>query len=188
MEFRNVNVSAGEVITITVKPGAIPNLAALSGLQITDSGLFPFIDTPLANQEVFEGASATFSVDADGLPPLAYQWLFNSAAIASATNSSYTLSNVQSSNAGNYSVVLSNAYGSVTSLEGTLTVITPLVTGIARNSDGTITLDFTSLGNSTARIWTATNLSPPVYWTPIFTNKTVGADGQWQGQCLVGRK
>src|SRR5687768_11971024 len=62
------------------------------------------------------GANATFQVSAttDG-GPLAYQWLFNSAAIVNATNRSLVLTNVHLVNAGDYTAVISNSSGSVTS-------------------------------------------------------------------------
>jgi hypothetical protein len=122
VEFSDVTVSTGQIITITVEPGAAPNFAVLSGLQIAKSGLFPFIVTQPPSQEVFAGASATFVIVAGGPAPLAYQWLFNNAAIPGATNSSYTVTNAHSVDAGNYSVLVSNPYGTVVSQVATLTV------------------------------------------------------------------
>ena len=52
---------------------------------------------------------------ASGTAPLTYQWKFNGTAISGATSSSYTLSNAQSANEGNYSVTVSNSANSVTS-------------------------------------------------------------------------
>src|SRR5205809_4633499 len=72
------------------------------------------------------GTSATFSVAVTGTPPLAYQWLFNSSIpLAGATNADLILTNVQSFNAGGYSVVVTNVEGIVTSVEATLIVLTP---------------------------------------------------------------
>jgi hypothetical protein len=56
---------------------------------------------------------------------LAYQWRFKTSTILGATNSALTLNNVQSTAEGNYSVVVSNAFGSVTSSNALLTVIQP---------------------------------------------------------------
>jgi hypothetical protein len=85
----------------------------------------PAITTQPASQTVAQGSSATFSVVATGTAPLAYQWRFNGANISGATASSYTKSNAQTSDAGNYSVVVSNAGGSVTSANASLTVNVP---------------------------------------------------------------
>ena len=60
---------------------------------------------------------------APGSATLSYQWQFNSADIPEATNSALSLENVQLSQTGNYSVLVSNAEGSVTSSNAFLTVI-----------------------------------------------------------------
>lgn len=80
----------------------------------------PIITTQPAGQTVLAGSSATFSVVAVGTSPLTYRWRFNGTNIAGATGSSYTNSNVQATSVGNYSVVVSNAYGTVTSANAAL--------------------------------------------------------------------
>jgi hypothetical protein len=70
-------------------------------------------------------SNATFAVTAIGSQPLAYQWYFNGAPIAGATGAQLALSGVQSGNAGNYCVIVSNAIGTATSKAATLAV-TPL--------------------------------------------------------------
>ncbi len=53
-----------------------------------------------------EHRKATFTVVAGGSAPLSYQWYFNtSAPIAGATNFQFTLTNIQATNAGVYSVI-----------------------------------------------------------------------------------
>ncbi|MBO4714815.1 MAG: immunoglobulin domain-containing protein [Verrucomicrobia bacterium] len=93
-------------------------------------------DTPLAtpptitsqpkSQTVNVGDSVTFSVTATGTEPLSYQWYKNSSMISGATSSSYTISSVNTSDAGSYFVVVSNSAGSVTSSVATLTVNAPV--------------------------------------------------------------
>src|SRR5262249_3317548 len=78
--------------------------------------------TQPANQTVRVGGTATFSVTAGGTQPLGYQWRFGATSLSGATASSLILSNVQSSDAGTYSVVVSNAFGTATSSNATLTV------------------------------------------------------------------
>jgi sugar lactone lactonase YvrE len=68
------------------------------------------------------GGSVTFSVSAAGGSALTYQWNFNSAAIAGATSSSYTIASVQASDAGTYTVTITDADGSITSAGANLTV------------------------------------------------------------------
>ena len=90
-------------------------------------GLAPGIVGPPTSQAVTVGANASFSVVANGTPPLAYQWQFNGTNVAGAATSTLTLTNVQVSDGGSYAVVVTNAYGTVTSTDATLTVnpVTP---------------------------------------------------------------
>ena len=74
---------------------------------------------------VTQSQGAAFSVTAVGTTPLSCQWLFNSAPISGATATNYTVISAQSTNAGSYSVVVTNSLGSVTSAVATLTVIVP---------------------------------------------------------------
>jgi hypothetical protein len=82
--------------------------------------------------------------------------------------------------AGLYSVVVSSAYGSATRRLASLTVVTPLVTSISRNTNRSMTFNFVGLPNSATRIWAATNLAAPILWQPISTNSNVGTSGTWQ--------
>ena len=74
-------------------------------------------------QNVDYNQPVTFSVGASSLTTLGYQWLFNSNAIAGATNTAYSIPNVTAANAGYYSVVVTNTSGnSATSSVATLVV------------------------------------------------------------------
>ena len=70
----------------------------------------------------FLGQTVRLTVDASGTPPLSYQWRQGGTAMPDGTNSMLILTNVQLSQAGSYSVVVSNAYGSATSQAATLTI------------------------------------------------------------------
>jgi glucose/arabinose dehydrogenase/regulation of enolase protein 1 (concanavalin A-like superfamily) len=85
----------------------------------------PAITDQPDNVTVFAGQSASFQVSATGTAPLSYQWRKNNVNIPGATSSTYTITNVQASDAGNYSVVVSNSAGSATSQNATLTVNAP---------------------------------------------------------------
>jgi uncharacterized delta-60 repeat protein len=82
----------------------------------------PAILSQPVSQTKFVGQTATFTVQAAGTPPLAYQWLFNDAPIPGATNVTLTLSNVQPDHSGSYAVVISNPLGAITSAVATLKV------------------------------------------------------------------
>lgn len=74
-----------------------------------------------ANQAVSQGQSASFTVSATGIPDPTYQWLKDGSPITSATNATLGITNAVRANAGNYTVVVSNGSGSVTSSVATLT-------------------------------------------------------------------
>jgi sugar lactone lactonase YvrE len=78
--------------------------------------------TQPASQSVAVGASASFSVTAGGIPAPTYQWYFNGNAFAGATDRTLSFTNVRSSDAGDYTVVVTNALGHVTSNKAALTV------------------------------------------------------------------
>jgi hypothetical protein len=86
----------------------------------------PSISSPASGLALAAGATATFSVTATGTAPLSYQWRFRGVALGGATNATLSLPNVQSSQAGEYSVVVHNAAGFVHSAEVLLTVNEPL--------------------------------------------------------------
>ncbi len=70
------------------------------------------------------GETFAFTVRALDTVPLAYQWWVNGAAISLQTNTSLLLTNLTTSASGGYSVVVSNAVGSVTSSVAQLYVVT----------------------------------------------------------------
>ena len=86
----------------------------------------PFITCQPFNATVYSSKSATFVVLASGYPTnLTYQWYNGASAISGANGSFYTKTNAQVGDTGQqYSVVITNAAGSVTSIVATLTVIT----------------------------------------------------------------
>src|SRR6266571_494872 len=90
----------------------------------------PPIVAPPTNQTVLPGATATFAVGAVGTTPLSYQWQSHGTNITSGGNANVlTLRNVSPADAGAYSVVVSNALGSVTNAGGMLAVIPVSVPG-----------------------------------------------------------
>jgi hypothetical protein len=83
----------------------------------------PTITTQPASITVNQGSTATFTVAANGTAPISYQWLKNGTPVATTTTPSYTTpATTASDNGATFSVVVSNAGGSVTSATATLTV------------------------------------------------------------------
>ncbi|MBI5387580.1 MAG: immunoglobulin domain-containing protein [Verrucomicrobia bacterium] len=99
----------------------------------------PTITHQPQDQNVGVGRQATFNVAASGSGVLSYQWRFNDTPLEGATNSTLLLSNVQPSQAGNYSVVVANDIASVTSTNAVLTIdLNPIliVPDVLANTDG----------------------------------------------------
>jgi hypothetical protein len=108
-------------VTVTNSVGSVTSNNAT--LVVTPpAGSPPAIAVSPASQYVTPGTSVTFSVVASGSAPLTYQWKSTGAAIAGATNATYTIANVQAGNMGFYSVTVSNSAGSVDSDVAILTV------------------------------------------------------------------
>jgi hypothetical protein len=107
---------------------------------LSDIGAYERVTVPAIlaqpqSQTFAQGSSVTFTVSAFG-DPLAYQWRFNGTNILNATSSAYSLSNGQSTNTGNYDVIVTNNYGSVTSLTAFLSVSPFTISGQVFDVDG----------------------------------------------------
>jgi len=85
----------------------------------------PQILTQPASQSVTTGSSVTLSVSASGSSTVSYQWNLNGNAISGATGSSYTVASAQASDAGSYTVTVTDTAGSTTSAAATLSVYAP---------------------------------------------------------------
>ena len=82
----------------------------------------PTIVTQPSSLSVAAGASAVFSVSVFGTTPLSYQWYKDGRNISNATGATFAIASAQASDAGAYTVAISNGFGSVTSATATLAV------------------------------------------------------------------
>jgi hypothetical protein len=94
----------------------------------------PVITAAPQSQTVGSDASVTFSVTATSDDALSYQWLLNGKAIKGAKNAMLTLSSLAQSDAGSYSVVVTNGGGAVTSAAATLTVKLPVISTLSQTT------------------------------------------------------
>ena len=127
---------------------------------------------------VTQGQAAAFSVTANGTAPLIYQWYFNTnTPLAGAASSNFTLAVPQTTDAGGYSVRISNAGGAVTSQVATLTVLLPPTITVQPSSQslqvsnpvtftvtaaGTAPLRYQWFFNTNTALPNATNFSYPI--------------------------
>ncbi len=101
----------------------------------------PSITEDVQDQQIFVSQTASFTVLASGTLPLFYQWYYNTnSLLTNATSSSISITNAQLTDAGGYSVVVSNVYGVVTSSVAQLTVSTPDMPSIITQPQDTTVL------------------------------------------------
>ena len=154
----------------------------------------PAISVQPVSLVVTSTQSATFSVTASGVPAVAYQWYFGTNAISGATSSTYNIASAAAANIGNYSVIITNAVGSVTSSVASLLVNSTMsgvtfspsngATGICYDTPLAITFDSApSLGAvGTIKIYNVTNSTAPVVTINValgaVQQRTFPGDGQ----------
>jgi hypothetical protein len=159
---------AGSYTAVVANPGG----SITSEVATLTVNIQPGITTQPQSLTVTQGQSALLSVVASGTAPLSYQWSLNSTALSGATSSTLTLTNVQASDTGNYTVVVTNVAGSVTSEVATLTVTNPAPPappsiGAAGMTTNGFTFQLSVSVGQTYVILATTNLQD---WTPISTN------------------
>lgn len=114
----------------------------------------PSITQQPADQTVTQYQLAVFSVTAGGITPLSYQWSFNGTGIPGATSRTYTISSADSTNAGAYTVVVSNSEGFTSSRSAVLTVLLPVSGSVSQGTNGLsgVTLAIFNATNNTAAV------------------------------------
>jgi len=162
-----------------------PMLFASKGTEVNDMGAYggpaaccwanpcgpPVITSQPKNLATCVNSSAMFCVSAIGDEPLRYQWRFHGTNVTNAatnllgaTNSCLLISNVQSNNAGYYSVLAANAFGTAESSTALLTV-TPACVDINLYAGLTITGGVTGRAY---RVQYVTNIEDTT-WTTLTT-------------------
>jgi hypothetical protein len=175
LSLNNVTTDNAGSYTVVVNNnyGAVTSAVATLTVYVP-----PTITNQPQNQTLAIGQTAVFSVGACSPAPLGYQWCFNGTNLVDATNASLTLTGVQTTNAGNYTVVVTNCAGWVMSAAATLTVTNPVITlSAGAGSSPSLTSGGFSFQVSipvgvTYVILTSTDF---VYWTPLVTNVAVNA-------------
>jgi len=126
--------------------------------------LNPYSIAQPTNQEVALGRTAVFVTSAAGSPPLVYQWQMEGTnltgasgvvSLAAVTNFTLTLPNAQTNAAGEYSLIVANAFGSVTSSVATLTVDAIVAQPVNQvvATGGSTTFAVTALGSTMSYQW-----------------------------------
>ena len=113
-------------VTFTVRRLGDANYSdsSTTTFTLTVAGTLPVISVQPASRTVSVHVAAVFSVTATGHPAPTYQWRVNTANIAGATSSTYTVTDPKLTDSGkSYDVVVTNSAGSVTSTAAILTVV-----------------------------------------------------------------
>jgi len=162
------------------------------GEALADTPADPAIAQQPGNRIAGTNEDISFSVTATGTPPLRFQWLFNGNGLAGETNSSLILTNLSLSQSGNYSVIVANDAGSITSSNAVLLVQTNIVrrlgTGRILQIGSKVGVPITFRSNGEERSVSFSMAYGTNYSNPVFvaadTNATTSVDTTQPG--LVG--
>ncbi len=165
-------------------------------------GFSPAFSAQPTNLTILSGSNAVFSAIVNGSAPFGYQWrksginLANGAGISGATTSSLTLTAVTTNSAGNYSVIVTNIFGSATSSAAALTVVfQPAIGGSLANqtvecggnanfavtASGTPPLHFqwsldgSAIAGATNTNFSLTNVHPPNHSVALVVTNLYGS-------------
>jgi hypothetical protein len=158
------NVQVGDSGSYVAVATNSAGTAQSNAASLTVSVPPPTIVTQPSNRTTYAGEAVGLSVVASGAPAPGYQWYRNGVPVVDATGANLIISNPQIADAGSYSVVVANAYGSVTSANVTLTVNParpPIITSAA-SITGTIntplSYHFSTHVPASSYIWDEGNL------------------------------
>ena len=203
-QFRWALCATGLLLAVFAQPNPVLAQAPVIINQPPNASLYLGPDT------VVLGDKAVFSVVASGNPAPSYQWNQNGVAVPGATQSGLVIPNVQFTNAGSYTVVVSNSLGCVTSSVAELFVNSPkggdvdfsfdpgstvnnTVQSVAVQSDGKVLIGgiFTTVNGATRGYFARLNADGSTDDT--FLNGLAGADNwvyslalQSDGKVLIG--
>jgi hypothetical protein len=123
------------------------------------------------SQTNIAGNSTQFVATVAGSEPLSYQWYFNSnplsngARLSGVTNATLTITNLLTTDAGSYTVRVTNLFGSITSTVASLTILVPpniTTQPLSRTNQGCVNVTFsvTATGTSPLRYFWHKNGQP----------------------------
>jgi len=120
---KNVSPASTTTYTLTARNAAGQTVTATTSVTVNPAPAVPVISSQPQGAAVTEGQAATFAVSATSVTTLGYQWRRNGSAISGATSRTYTTPATTVADSGvRFSVVVTNAAGSVTSSDALLTV------------------------------------------------------------------
>ncbi|HAM70163.1 MAG TPA: hypothetical protein DCM86_00780, partial [Verrucomicrobiales bacterium] len=134
-QHNGVNIHGATSATLTLNPVRMTDAGSFSALVINASGVASSSAATLVvlqpavitqgpeGSNIKPGANYTMSVKAIGTGPLSYQWTFEGKTIAGATQPSFTISNAQLKDSGDYVVRVTDSIGTAVSDPATVNVL-----------------------------------------------------------------
>jgi plastocyanin len=167
--------------TYTLSATAFDNAGASASASVTVAvagGDAPVVTASPQSQTVSPGNTVVFTVEATGALPLSFQWFRDQAAIPNATGTSLVLNNVTTNDAGLYTVIVSNAFGSASALAR-------LSVGVPPDCEYTLSKTAASFEGSGGADAVMITTAPDCNWMVVNTNAWIvilsGASGTGPG-------
>jgi len=139
----------------------------------------PIITNDIDSVVTNAGSDVTFSIGITGTGPFTYRWYSNQVNVATTTASSFTVSNVQTSSAGNYYVVITNALGTSTSSTAYISVIAPFTNGVNANMVPTGYVDLYPCESTCTDLFGTNTYGPNGYFG--YANGKIGRGWKFNG-------
>jgi hypothetical protein len=146
------------------------NAAWLDQVSFTLGGTAPILTAAPSTAYVRANANVSLAAGAEGTPPLNYQWQFNAATITNQTNATLNLPNVQPANSGNYSVIITNNYGSISTNANLFVELFAINVASTNPSTSTNGFQLTLNGVLTTNPVIVSASTDLLNWLPIYTN------------------
>lgn len=115
--------NGGQYSVVVTNP--VKSLSSAQAQLTVNPAVAPAIVTQPQSQSVLANNPVTFSVTVSGTPPFSYQWQKNNVSIGGANASTFVIPAVQASDAGSYTVLVTNAAATVTAGPAILTLSPP---------------------------------------------------------------
>jgi uncharacterized repeat protein (TIGR03803 family) len=174
LALAGVTTNNGGTYTVVVSDSFGSVTSSPANLTVIVASARPAIIQQPQDYTVTSGYTASFTNVASGTPPLFYQWYFNTnTPVSGGTNAILVIVSVTNSQAGYYSVIVTNSYGSATSAPAKLTVavasVPPAITQQPQN--------FTVTNGSTASFTNVASGTPPLSYQWYFNTNTPVSGG-----------
>ena len=142
---------AGQTAFVRVRGYNVPQ--TLISLPTFPSPTQPLLLSQPLSQITFPAVPVSFSVNVEGDSPLTSQWRFNGVPIPGATANSFTLASPTLHDAGLYSILVANPYGSVPSADARLSFVPLAASGNQWFGQVTLPLALTNVISIAAGEW-----------------------------------